>query len=73
MLLYLGYGSADDLPCVRWKVRRIQDNEFVCCRLSGGTANSKNIEDFDISYVMGEVRAEEDYVRERDPLCTGRR
>ena len=51
-------------------MRRIVGNEFVCVRLSGG--GSLNLENFDISYVMGEVRAEEEYVRERGPFCKGR-
>ena len=54
----------------RWKVRRIVGNEFLCVRLSGG---GLNLENFDIAYVMGEVRQEEEYVRERGPFCTGRR
>ena len=57
------------LKAGRWKVRRVVDNEFVCVRLSG---EGTNMENFDISYVMGEVRAEEEYVRERGPFCKGR-
>ena len=57
----------------RWKVRRIVDNEFICVRLNGGDALATNCENFDIAYVMGEVRAEEEYVRERGPCCKGRR
>ena len=64
------------LPAVsagRWKVRRIDGNECVCVRLSGGNRNDTNIVNFDIGYVIGEVREEEEYVRERGPFCTGRR
>ena len=60
----------DPIAPGRWKVRRIVGNEFVCVRLSGG--GPLNLENFDISYVMGEVRAEEEYVRERGPFCKGR-
>ena len=56
----------------RWKVRRIVGNEFVCVRLSGGGPLDTNMENFDISHVMGEVRSEEEYVRERGPFCNGR-
>ena len=57
----------------RWKVRRIVNNEYVCVRLSGGGPGCANCENFDIAYVIGEVRAEEEYVRERGPFCKGRR
>ena len=67
------FDGAHDLACGRWKVRRIKGNEFVCVRLSGGKPSSQSIENFDISYVMHEVRAEEEYVRERGPGCPGRR
>ena len=60
----------DPIKPGRWKVRRIVDNEFLCVRLSGG--GSLNLENFDISYVMGEVRKEEEYIRERGPFCKGR-
>ena len=62
----------DPIAPGRWKVRRVAGNEFVCVRLSGGGPSDCNIENFDISYVMGEVRAEEEYVRERGPFCKGR-
>ena len=45
----------------------------MCVRLSGGTCRSTNLENFDISYVMDEVRAEKEYVRERGPFGAGRR
>ena len=67
------FDGAPDLECGRWKVRRIVGNEFVCVRLSGGTCRSTNLENFDISYVMDEVRAEKEYVRERGPFGAGRR
>ena len=69
------FDGAPDLARGRWKVRRIEGdkNQYVCVRLSGGTTRCKSLENFDISYVMGEVRAEEEYVRERGPFCTGRR
>ena len=47
-----------DLPAGRWKVRRIVDNAYVCTRLTGGTASSKNVEEFDIGYVMREIKAQ---------------
>ena len=53
------FDGAPDLEYGRWKARRIQGNEFVCVRLSGGTNRSQNIENFDISYVMDQVRVEE--------------
>ena len=69
------FDGAPDLARGRWKVRRIEgdNNQYVCVRLSGGTTRCKSLEHFDISYVMSEVRAEEEYVRERGPFCTGRR
>lgn len=66
------FDGAPDLASGRWKVRRIEGNEFVCVRLSGGTHSSQSRENFDVSYVMGEVRAEEEYVRERGPGWSGR-
>ena len=65
-----------DLPAVsagRWKVRRIVGNEYVCVRLSGGSPHDINLVNFDIGYVIGQVREEEEFVRERGPFCTGRR
>ena len=45
-----------DLPALkagRWKVRRIDGNEFVCVRLSGGGPTESNLENFDIlGYVV---------------------
>ena len=69
------FDGADDLQKGRFKVRRIDGdkNEYVCVRLSGGTSNSINVDNFDIAYVMSEVRAEEEYVRERGPGWGGRR
>ena len=67
------FDGADDLECGRWKVRRIKGNEFVCVRLSGGTCRSQNLESFDISYVMDQVRVEDEYIRERGPGWSGRR
>ena len=49
------FDGAPDLASGRWKVRRIVDNEFVCTRLTGGGVNPKNLENFDIGYVMSEV------------------
>ena len=51
-------------------VRRIDGNEHACARLSRGGAQVVN---FDIGYVIRQVREEEEYVRERGPFCTGRR
>ena len=65
-----------ELPAVsagRWKVRRIDGNEYMCTRLSGGGTHDINLVNFDIGYVIGQVREEEEYVRERGPFCTGRR
>ena len=44
----------------------------VLAKTGGDGATDTNIENFDISYVMDEVRAEEEYVRERGPSCKGR-
>lgn len=65
-----------ELPAVsagRWKVHRIDGNEYVCTRLSGGGKYDINLVNFDIGYVIFKVREEEEYVRERGPFCTGRR
>ena len=50
------FDGADDLPAGRWKVRRVVNNEYVCTRLTGGTASSTNMERFDIGYVMEQVK-----------------
>ena len=68
----VGDTERDSIPPGRWKVRRIEGNEYVCVRLSGGGPTDINRENFDIGYVMSEVRAEEEYVRERGPFCLGR-
>ena len=49
------FASADeDLPAGMWKVRRLENRgiEFVCTRLTGP---GKNIENFDVGYVMRAV------------------
>ena len=55
-----------DLSAGRWRVRRVihEKNVYVCTRLTGF---GKNIEEFDIGYVMHRVRDEAERVRERGP------
>ena len=59
--------GADDLPSGHWRVRRLgpaSKNEFVCVRLSG---EGKNMENFDIGYVIGQVLSYEQTLREKGP------
>ena len=48
-------GDGIDFPPGRWLVRRIQGNTYVCSRLTG---TGKNLEEFDIGYVMSQVRSQ---------------
>ena len=68
------FDGADDLEEGLWKVRRIAESgvEFVCTRLTGGTSRSQNIENFDIDYVMKEVRVYEEKQRARGPMFSRR-
>ena len=50
------FDGADDLPAGRWKIHKMEKNEHVCTRLTGGTPSSINIERFDIGYVMKQVK-----------------
>ena len=59
------FDGADDLESGRWKVRRIVGNEFVCTRLTGGTARSQNVENFDIGYVMNQIHTQHEFHRNR--------
>ena len=59
------FDGADDLESGRWKVRRIVGNEFVCTRLTGGTACSQNRENFDIGYVMNQIHTQHEFHRNR--------
>ena len=66
-------GMADLLPGT-WKVRRIfhKKNIFLCVRMSGGEGHSdrvvKNLEAFDIAYVMRCIRDGEEFVRGHGPF-----
>ena len=68
------FDGVDDLECVRWKVGRIQGG----CVCSSQTVVNRpppatSCDNFHIAYVIGEVRAEEEYVRERGgPFLSGR-
>ena len=57
--------GCEDLAPGQWKVRRMVGNEYVCSRLTGGSGPMvKNMENFDIGYVMSEVVNAEQRVRE---------
>jgi len=62
------FDGDDDLPSGRWKVRRIihNKNTFSCVRLTGG--GHVNIDEFDIGYVMRQVKVEEEGFREHGPM-----
>ena len=54
----------EDLPAGRWKVRAIvRKNEFRCVRLTG--QGLKNVENFDIGWVINEYISEQSVNRER--------
>ena len=55
--------SAEDLPAGRWKIRKLEKNEYVCTRLTGGTPSSTNVERFDIGYVMEQVKVQHEFHR----------
>ena len=59
------FDGAPDLPCGYWRVRRMILNEYVCVRMTG---EGKNMENFDIGYVMERVKLHEQHVREMGPL-----
>ena len=56
-----------DLPPGRWKVRRIihKKNTFMCGRLTG--EGNVNMDEFDIGYVMRQVKKEQEGFRENGP------
>ena len=59
------FDGADDLEKGRWKVRALgPQNTYVCVRITGG---GKNIEKFDIGYVMSQIRATTETARENGP------
>ena len=62
------FDGDDDLPEGRWKVRSIVGNTYRCVRLSGGTPNCQNVEDFDIAYVIRCVTEAKEQERQRVPL-----
>ena len=57
-------------PPGRWKVRRMVDNEYVCCRLSG---HGKNMANFDIGHVIRQVQNRAQEVRELGPTARATR
>ena len=59
-------GDTDLAPGL-WKVRTIQDTSFVAVRVSGGGPCRKMCEEFDVGYVMRQVREKEEKDRERGP------
>ena len=61
------FEGAHDLAAGLWKVRQIQGNEYRCTRVSGGTPNCQNVENFDIGYVIRCYTRQEEEARERGP------
>ena len=59
-------GDTDLAPGL-WKVRKIQDISFVAIRMSGGGPCRKMCEEFDVGYVMRQVRTKEEQDREQGP------
>ena len=57
-------------PPGRWKVRRMVDNEYVCCRLSG---QGKNMANFDIGHVIRQVQNRAQEIRELGPTARAKR
>ena len=62
------FDGDDTLASGRWKVRRTMHgkNSFVCARVTGG--GRKNIEEFDIGYVMRQIQKEDEGFRENGPM-----
>ena len=59
------FHGAKDLEKGRWKVRSLgPKNTYVCVRITG---DGKNIENFDIGYVMSEIREQTETARENGP------
>ena len=57
----------EDFPAGRWKVRRIEGNEYICTRLTGGDGMTKNIENFDIGHVIRCYQGSRQTARELGP------
>ena len=58
------YDGEQDLAAGFWKVRRVENNAYVCLRMSG---EGKNSESFDIGYVIRQYQKELDKQREAGP------
>lgn len=70
MLNKVFYDDGDGVhPPGRWKVRRIENNEYVCTRLTGGDGVTNNMDKFDIGHVIRSVQGAQQSARELGP-CT---
>ena len=63
------YDGDADIPLSQWVVRRVKHakNVFTCARLVPETCPGPNIDDFDIGFVIQQVRDEEECMREQGP------
>ena len=63
------FDGDDNLAPGRWKVRAFGPaNTYVCLRLSGGGPNEQNVEQFDIGYVLRQLRDSYEVERQRGPI-----
>ena len=68
------FDGDDDLAPGRWKVRAFGPaNTYVCLRQSGGGPNEQNLEQFDIGYVLRQLRESYEAKRERGPVVRKRK
>ena len=52
----------EELPPGQWKVRQVIGNVFRCTKIRG--EGTRNVDEFDIGYVMRRVKAQQEYQRE---------
>ena len=62
------YEGDADIPLSQWVVRRVKHtkNVFTCSRVVPETCPGPNIDDFEIGYVISQVRDEEERIRSMD-------
>ena len=69
-----GVEKGERFAAGRWKVRRMVENEYVCCRLTGKPGrNGKNMASFDIGHVMRLVQSRAQQMRELGPAARATR
>ena len=68
------YEGDADIPLSQWVVRRVKHakNVFTCSRVVPETCPGPNIDDFEIAYVIAQVRDEEERIRTMSRYNRGR-